>query len=531
MARRPRRETDVASPRARLSIALVSDFTFPRMGGVEMHIHSLGCGLVAAGHRVVVISGTHAPPAAPPGAAAADAAARRRRRAGVRYMAGGLKVYHLPLLPVFDQAVFPTYFAGLPLLRAIFVRERVAVVHGHAATSVLVHDALLAARSLGLATVFTDHSLFNFHDPAHVNLSKYLAFTLSGVDAAVAVSHAARENLVRRVAPALDVAVVHAIPNAVDATRFRPAPRAERAAAAAAAASAARRAGGGAAPPPITVVMLSRLVSRKGLDLAAELIPLAAAAEPRLRFVIGGDGPLRLLLEEMRERHGLLDRVTLLGAVPHADVPAVLRRGDVFLNTSRTESFCIAILEAAACGCFVVSTAVGGVPEVLPPWMTALAPPEPRALAAALLAALPRALARDADAMHAAVAATYSWRDVAARTVRVYDAALAAPRRTLAGRMAAALRLGPVYGPVTAVLTAFVAVMCAVLEALFPAHAVERAPELDWAAAADEAERMAADEAGLGGGGGGGAGGVDVGAALARAYDAARVPQTPTAAT
>jgi phosphatidylinositol N-acetylglucosaminyltransferase subunit A len=39
-------------------------------------------------------------------------------------------------------------------------------------------------------------------------------------------------------------------------------------------------------------------------------------------------------------------------------------RGHVFLNCSLTESFCIAILEAASCGLFVVSTNVGGVPEV-----------------------------------------------------------------------------------------------------------------------------------------------------------------------
>lgn len=42
----------------------------------------------------------------------------------------------------------------------------------------------------------------------------------------------------------------------------------------------------------------------------------------------------------------------------------MLVRGHIFLNCSLTESFCIAILEAACCGLFVVSTRVGGVPEV-----------------------------------------------------------------------------------------------------------------------------------------------------------------------
>ena len=80
-------------------------------------------------------------------------------------------------------------------------------------------------------------------------------------------------------------------------------------------------------------------------------------------FLIAGDGPMRANLEEMTAAHGLRARVTLLGTVPHAGVCGVLQRAHIFLNCSLTESFCIAILEAACCGCLVVATRVGGVPE------------------------------------------------------------------------------------------------------------------------------------------------------------------------
>ena len=43
-------------------------------------------------------------------------------------------------------------------------------------------------------------------------------------------------------------------------------------------------------------------------------------------------------------------------------------RGDIFVNASLTEAFCMAIVEAAAAGLLVVSTAVGGVPEVSLPY-------------------------------------------------------------------------------------------------------------------------------------------------------------------
>ena len=75
---------------------------------------------------------------------------------------------------------------------------------------------------------------------------------------------------------------------------------------------------------------------------------------PDLHFIIGGDGPKRLLLEEMRERSQLHDRIEILGAVPHSRVRSVLVRGHIFLNCSLTESFCIAILEAARCDGLVV---------------------------------------------------------------------------------------------------------------------------------------------------------------------------------
>lgn len=52
----------------------------------------------------------------------------------------------------------------------------------------------------------------------------------------------------------------------------------------------------------------------------------------KVRFIVGGDGPKRVRLEEMREKHSLQDRVDMLGAVPHAQVRSVLISGHIFLN-------------------------------------------------------------------------------------------------------------------------------------------------------------------------------------------------------
>ena len=67
--------------------------------------------------------------------------------------------------------------------------------------------------------------------------------------------------------------------------------------------------------------------------------------------------------------------VQLLGMVPHSELPKILSTCHIFLNTALTEAFCIAICEAARMGLSVVSSNVGGIPEVLPSELAALSSP------------------------------------------------------------------------------------------------------------------------------------------------------------
>uniref|UniRef100_A0A4W3I0Z7 phosphatidylinositol N-acetylglucosaminyltransferase n=1 Tax=Callorhinchus milii TaxID=7868 RepID=A0A4W3I0Z7_CALMI len=291
---------------------MVSDFFYPNMGGVESHIYQLSQCLLERGHKVVVV--THA----------------YGRRRGVRYLTRGLKVYHLPLRVMYNQSTATSLFHSLPLLRWVLVRERVGLVHAHSSFSSMAHDALFHAKALGLRSVFTDHSLFGFADVSSVLTNKLLAVSLCDTSHVVCVSHTSKENTVLRAA--LDPARVSVIPNAVDPTDFTP------------------RAGGRPDPRTLTVVVVSRLVYRKGIDLLAGIIPELCQKYPNLHFLIGGEGPKRIVLEEVREKYQLHDRVRLLGALEHKDVRNVLVQGHIFLNTSLTEAFCMAIVEAASCG-------------------------------------------------------------------------------------------------------------------------------------------------------------------------------------
>lgn len=64
-------------------------------------------------------------------------------------------------------------------------------------------------------------------------------------------------------------------------------------------------------------------------------------------------------------RRGVLQRVSFVGGVPKADVPRLLAKGDIFLNTSTVDNTPVSVIEAMATGLLVVSTSVGGVPYLI----------------------------------------------------------------------------------------------------------------------------------------------------------------------
>ena len=84
----------------------------------------------------------------------------------------------------------------------------------------------------------------------------------------------------------------------------------------------------------------------------------------------------------------------MLGEMCHSDVrDHLLIKGDIFLNTSLTEAFCMAILEAVACGLTVVSTKVGGIPEVLPEKYIRFVEPEVKSIEVGLVKAVKEVIA------------------------------------------------------------------------------------------------------------------------------------------
>lgn len=138
---------------------------------------------------------------------------------------------------------------------------------------------------------------------------------------------------------------------------------------------------GVAADEPVVgiVAVLRPEKDHAGFLRAARLV---LERHPKARFLVVGRGAREGELKALAAELGIADRVVFTGA--RSDVPAILGLLDVFVLSSYTEAFPMAVLEAMAVGTPAVCTAVGGVPEMVDDGVTGhLVPPrDPAALAA-----------------------------------------------------------------------------------------------------------------------------------------------------
>jgi phosphatidylinositol glycan class A protein len=426
---------------AEQSVLMACDFFFPNVGGVEAHLHQLAQCLALSGHRVTILTHDYA------------------SRSGVRYLTSGVKVLHVPRVELTRSASYPSLFALGSLVRNIIIREHVTVVHAHTTFSAIALEAVLHAKTIGVPAVFTDHSLFGFADLTSVLSNKLLRFVLHEADHAICVSHTAKENTVLR--SGANPERVSVIPNAVDTAHFYPST----------AACASKR-------ERTVVVVLCRLAERKGVDMLVSVIPGICRRNKNVDFLVGGSGPREWVLQRAFEAHGLEGRVKMLGHVIRPQ--EVLDHGDVFLNISLTESFCMAALEAAACGLLVVSTSVGGIPEILPEDMMLLAEPNPDDVISQLEGAVEHVQAGmvDKHQFHERMKRMYSWEDITRRTERVYAEVVARGADGMVKRLRRLYRTGSWYGKILCCVAVCDALIMKVLQAVMPEREMDEAPSV-----------------------------------------------------
>lgn len=112
-----------------------------------------------------------------------------------------------------------------------------------------------------------------------------------------------------------------------------------------------------------TILFIGRMDLQKGPDLLVEAIPHVLWHRPDAKFIMIGDGGLRLHLEWRVRDLGVSHAVRFFGSAPFETLVDALNASDIVCIPSRNEPFGIVLLEAWAAGKAVVATDVGGLRE------------------------------------------------------------------------------------------------------------------------------------------------------------------------
>jgi glycosyltransferase involved in cell wall biosynthesis len=232
----------------------------------------------------------------------------------------------------------------LPLRVARYLRRvRASVVHTHNPHA-LIYGAP-AGRLAGAVVIHSKHGM-NPDRPRRLLLRRAAARL---ADAYVAVAPAL--GAVAVAGRDCDAGKLSVIANGIDAGRFMPSGRARREV----------RAALGIPADAWVVGTVGRLSPEK--DQAFLIDAMAPLLGERRHLLIVGDGPTRGALQSRIERLPGRRYVHMTGA--RADVERLLASFDAFALTSRTEGLPLVLLEAMATALPVVSTAVGGIPDLV----------------------------------------------------------------------------------------------------------------------------------------------------------------------
>lgn len=145
------------------------------------------------------------------------------------------------------------------------------------------------------------------------------------------------------------------VPNIIDLERFRPAERRRN--------------------PAPQVIVTRNLEPIYGINTALRAFARLREEFPAARLTVAGSGPLRAELEALAVELGLATVVTFTGRLDNERMAELYQQADLMLNASQVDNMPISILEALAAGVPVVSTAAGGIPDLVTDGVHALLVP------------------------------------------------------------------------------------------------------------------------------------------------------------
>lgn len=136
---------------------------------------------------------------------------------------------------------------------------------------------------------------------------------------------------------------------------------------------------------PKRLLFVGFLLPVKGLNYLLNALAMLHQDRNDWHIDIVGDSPLRVEYEQMAKELGLENKVTFHGFKPKSKIAEFMRQADLFILPSIWENMPCVLIESMCCGLPIVSTTVGGIPEIVPNSCGILVPPaDPQALMQAI---------------------------------------------------------------------------------------------------------------------------------------------------
>jgi glycosyltransferase involved in cell wall biosynthesis len=212
---------------------------------------------------------------------------------------------------------------------------------------------------------------------------------------------------------------IRVIHNGVDVDKFKPATDKLKA-----------KAELGFNPEDKAILSVGRLYARKGLFTLIESMALVTRKFKNAKFIIAGKG----LSNEMKKlvnyatKLGVKDNIVFTGYFPDKKLPRLYQAADIFAFSTFYENLPFAVLEALSTGLPVVTTNVGGIPEMIESGRNGflVEPFNSRELADRILYYLehPAAASEMALLARKTIENQFDWRLIVKKVVKVYDEAL-----------------------------------------------------------------------------------------------------------
>lgn len=171
------------------------------------------------------------------------------------------------------------------------------------------------------------------------------------------------------------------------------------------------------------ILFLSRLHTKKGLDILADAFKLVAASHPDVDLVVAGpDGGARESFVSQISQLDIADRVHLIGPIYGKDKLRALVDASCFCLPSRQEGFSVAITEALACGLPAVVSDACHFPEIRTANAGIVVSLDPADVASALVRVLdhPAVASNMGQNGQRLVRENYTWPRIAELTIQGY---------------------------------------------------------------------------------------------------------------